>query len=87
VSHLRGVEADADVGLHGDALYLTGTGSGCAAEGHVRGSADLTITGGSGRFADASGSVTETFDHNLADDRETLTLVGTVSSPGSRTTR
>jgi hypothetical protein len=42
-----------------------------------------TVTGGTGRFADVTGSLTESLDHNLVTGTETVTLNGTVSTPGS----
>ena len=41
------------------------------------------VTGGTGRFADASGSVTQSGVANLATGEYEGTLTGSVSSPGS----
>jgi hypothetical protein len=71
------------VAANGDTLSLSGSGTACAANGHAIGSGELTVTGGTGRFAGASGSLTESLDHNLVTDTELVSLSGTISSPGS----
>jgi hypothetical protein len=71
------------VAANGDTLTLRGSGTACAANGHAIGSGDLTITGGTGRFAGATGNLTESIDHNLVTGAEVDTLSGTISSPGS----
>jgi hypothetical protein len=68
---------------NGDTLMLNGGGTACAANGRAIASGELTVTGGTGRFAGATGSLAQTIDHNLVTDAETEQLSGTVSSPGS----
>jgi hypothetical protein len=72
------------VAANGDTLDLTGSGTACAAEGHAIGAAELTVSGGTGRFESAVGSVSETFDHDFSDSSEVIRLDGNVSSPGSK---
>jgi hypothetical protein len=76
-------ETETLVAANGDTLILSGSGTACAANGHAIGSAELTVTGGTGRFAGASGSLTESLDHNLVTGAELVSLSGTISSPGS----
>jgi len=71
------------IAANGDTLTLSGGGTACAANGQAIGTGQLTVTGGTGRFADATGSLTESLDHNLVTGTETVTLNGTVSTPGS----
>jgi hypothetical protein len=68
---------------NGDTLTLSGEGTACAANGRAISSGALTVTGGTGRFAGATGSLAESIDHNLITEAETEELSGTVSSPGS----
>ena len=57
---------------NGDQLFSTFTGLGMPAGGTMASITEtLTITGGTGRFADASGTLTGTFD------AQTLSIVGT----------
>jgi hypothetical protein len=44
---------------NGDTLTLSGSGTGCAANGRAIASGELTVTGGTGRFAGATGSLAE----------------------------
>lgn len=68
---------------NGDTLTVSGSGTACAASGHAIGTGELTVTGGTGRFSGARGSLAESFDHNLVTDTEVDSLSGTISSPGS----
>ena len=68
---------------NGDTVTLTGGGTACAENGAAVGSGELTVTGGTGRFAGASGTITESIDHNLVTGFETTELSGMISSPGS----
>lgn len=70
-------------GANGDSLDLSGGGTACVENGHAIASGQLTVTGGTGRFRDASGTLDEHVDHNLANDTEIATLQGAVSSPGA----
>jgi hypothetical protein len=71
------------IAANGDTLFLSGGGTACAANGHAIASGELTVTGGTGRFAGATGSLDESIDHNLVTDTENVSLSGTISSPGS----
>ena len=64
---------------NGDMLLLSGSGTACLAAGHSLGSATYTVNGGTGRFSDATGTITQTFDHNLIAHTETVSLEGTLS--------
>jgi hypothetical protein len=75
-------ETGALSGANGDSLDLTGGGTACVANGHALASGQLTVTGGTGRFSAASGTLDETVDHNLVTDTEMVTLTGAVSPPG-----
>jgi hypothetical protein len=68
---------------NGDTLTLSGSGTACVVAGHAIATAELTVTGGTGRFAGATGSLAESIDHNLATNAETVNLSGTISTPGS----
>jgi hypothetical protein len=76
-------EAGTLVAANGDTLHLSGGGTACAANGHAIASGELTVTGGTGRFAEASGVLAESIDHDLVTDTEVVSLNGTISSPGS----
>jgi hypothetical protein len=77
-------EAGTLTAANGDTLTVSGGGTACAANGHAIGTGELTVTGGTGRFAGgASGSLAESFDHNLVTDTEVVDLSGTISAPGS----
>ena len=67
------------VAANGDTLELSGAGTACASNGHAIGSGTLTITGGTGRFAEASGGLREAFDHNLITGTEVVNLNGTLT--------
>ena len=71
------------IAANGDTLSFSGGGTACAPNGSAIGSGELTVTGGTGRFAGASGSLAESIDHNLVTDSEVVDLSGTISSPGS----
>jgi hypothetical protein len=75
-------ETAALVAANGDTLYLTGGGTACARSGRAVGTGELTITGGTGHFAGASGSVSEAFDHSLIDGTEIVELSGTLAYAG-----
>jgi hypothetical protein len=65
---------------NGDTLALSGQGTACVAAGHAIASGHLAITGGTGRFQAASGSLTERIDHDLGTDEETTKLIGMLSA-------
>ena len=67
---------------NGDTLNLSGGGVDCHSDAGTSASGTLTVTGGGGRFAGASGQLTESIVDN-ASDFETSHLTGWISSPGS----
>jgi hypothetical protein len=71
------------VAANGDTISLSGGGTACVVNGNALASGVLTVTGGSGRFSGAGGTLVESIDHNLVTDTEVVSLSGTVSSPGS----
>jgi type 1 fimbria pilin len=71
------------VAANGDTLSLSGGGTACVVNGHALASGVLMVTGGSGRFSGAGGTLAESIDHNLVTDTEAVSLSGTISSPGS----
>jgi hypothetical protein len=72
-------------GAKGDTLNMTGDGTACVIAGHAIASGVLTVTGGTGRFAAATGAIDESIDHDLVTDAETVRLSGTISVPGQPT--
>jgi hypothetical protein len=70
-------------GANGDSIDLSGGGTACIVNGHAIAAGQLTVTGGTGRFIDATGTLAEHVDHNLVTDTEIGSLQGTVSSPGA----
>jgi hypothetical protein len=65
---------------NGDELRASGTGtSGMVAPGVVRFTANTTVTGGTGRFADASGSWTINGHAYLTEARSEMGLQGVIS--------
>jgi hypothetical protein len=67
---------------NGDALTMTGSGTSCANGIDVISSGTYAVTGGTGRFSGASGTMTLRIAR-FSPDPETTTLTGTISSPGS----
>jgi hypothetical protein len=64
---------------NGDALRGTGTGrNALVAPGRVAFTAQLTFTGGTGRFADASGSAVIVGEADLVNARSALTMSGAI---------
>jgi hypothetical protein len=69
----------------GDEIFGAVSGTGTATPGHSHGTSLVTITGGTGRFSDASGSYTETsslvvtFNGSIAKGKGTLTIQGRIS--------
>jgi hypothetical protein len=71
------------VAANGDTITLEGTGTGCQTPPTVAVVDVATVTGGTGRFEGASGSVTVTTAVNQTDRTEVVTFEGTLSTPGS----
>ena len=65
----------------GDTITMSGSGTVCEGPGLVQASGTYTVTGGTGRFSGASGTITERFERLGA--IVYVTLTGTISSPGS----
>jgi hypothetical protein len=69
---------------NGDQLTLHGTGVSCATGPTTVTVVDaFVVSGGTGRFSGASGSVTDTGTANLVTSTAVATFDGTISSPGS----
>jgi len=71
------------IAANGDTLTLSGGGIACPIFGRVTATGELIVTGGTGRFTGATGSLAESIDHNRFTQAETVTLHGTISTPGS----
>jgi hypothetical protein len=69
---------------NGDTLELVGDGVACSGGGSSIGGGDLAVTGGTGRFQDARGSLSERFVHDLASGVEMSELSGTISAAGAK---
>jgi hypothetical protein len=67
---------------NGNTITLSGSGTSCANGIDVVSSGTYAVTGGTGRFSGASGTLTLQIAR-FAPDPETTTLTGTLSSPGS----
>ena len=65
----------------GDTITMSGSGTVCEGPGLVQASGTYTVTGGTGRFNGASGTIAESFVRIGANVYVTLT--GAISSPGS----
>jgi hypothetical protein len=69
---------------NGDQLTLHGTGVSCATGPTTVTVMDsFVVSGGTGRFSGASGSITDTGTANLVTSTAVATFDGTISSPGS----
>ena len=69
---------------NGDSITLAGPGTGCQIGPTTVKVVDaVTVTGGTGRFEGASGSITVTTFVNQAKGTEVITFNGTISAPGS----
>ena len=70
---------------NGDTLTLAATGTNCPASVPTMKTAfdNYTVTGGTGRFADASGSGTISAAIDLATRTAVVTISGTLSAPGA----
>jgi hypothetical protein len=75
-------EMGALTGANGDSLDVNGAGIACVVNGHALASGQLNVTSGTGRFTSTRGTLDERIDHNLSTHTETVSLSGTVSSPG-----
>jgi hypothetical protein len=69
---------------NGDTLELAGDGVACTGGGSSSGSGALAVTGGTGRFQGARGTLSERFIHELASGLEVSELSGTISAPGAQ---
>jgi hypothetical protein len=67
---------------NGDTITLSGSGTSCANGIDVVSSGSYTVTGGTGRFSGASGTLTLSIAR-IAPDPEITALTGTLASPGS----
>ena len=78
-----GVETDIITAANGDEVFISGTGVSCPASPTVfQDTVNFSITGGTGRFADASGSgITQTTIHITSQTTSTFTatISGTIS--------
>jgi hypothetical protein len=64
---------------NGDLLHASGSGTSAMTEpGYVAFRAELTITGGTGRFRDASGAIMSEGVADLANSTSHLTMTGTI---------
>jgi hypothetical protein len=69
---------------NGDTLTMSGSGTSCAGPGGIVATGTFTVTGGTGRFSGASGTITESVARvGPPPAPETVTIVGTIASPGS----
>nr|MDQ3569330.1 hypothetical protein [Actinomycetota bacterium] len=69
---------------NGDTITLEGTGYGCQTSPTTLAVVDtVTVTGGTGRFEGASGSLTVQTAVDQPSGTETFTVDGTLSTPGS----
>jgi hypothetical protein len=68
-------------GAGGDVVYIQATGTACLAAGTDDGT--FTITGGTGKFAGASGGGTYSSTANFSTGTSSETYNGTISPPGS----
>ncbi len=69
---------------NGDTITLAGPGTGCPTSPTTVASQDaLTVTGGTGRFEGASGSISLHTAVDRASHTEVITFDGTLSTPGS----
>lgn len=68
---------------NGDTLMLNGSGTSCAGPGGIQASGVYTVTGGTGRFSGATGTLTETISR-VGAGPEVLTLAGNLAHRRSR---
>lgn len=68
---------------NGDTITLEGTGTGCQTPPTVAVVDTVTVTGGTGRFEGASGSMTVTTAVDQANRTEVVAFDGLLSTPGS----
>ena len=69
---------------NGDTITLAGTGTSCPTSPTTADVTDTaTVTGGTGRFAGASGTITVRATVDRAAPSASVTYVGTLSTPGS----
>jgi hypothetical protein len=67
---------------NGDTITMAGSGTSCANGIDVTSSGTYTVTGGTGRFVSASGTMNLSIAR-FSPDPEITTLTGTIASPGS----
>lgn len=72
---------------NGDQVFATQSGQVSGSPPVLAFELDYTITGGTGRFAGASGSINATGDFDVRTGGGTASLEGVMSSPGSPATR
>lgn len=69
---------------NGDTLTMSGSGTSCSGPGGLVATGTFSVTDGTGRFSGASGTITEHVVRvGPPPAPETVTLSGTISSPGS----
>jgi hypothetical protein len=66
---------------NGDTITMSGNGTVCQGPNHVEASGTYSVTGGTGRFDGAGGTITERFER--VGDLVYVTLTGAISSTGS----
>jgi hypothetical protein len=67
---------------NGDTLTMSGSGTICGGPGGIQASGSYSVTGGTGRFSGAGGTVAE-FIRSAPTAPETTRFLGTISSAGS----
>lgn len=81
---LREVYSSTITAANGDTITLAGTGSSCPTSPTTAAVTDTaTVTGGTGRFAGASGTITVRATVDRAARSASVTYDGTLSTPGS----